>query len=150
MEDLSKYIGIPFVDGSDDCYGLIRKFYKEEFNIELRDYERDFGWWNEGKNLYMDNFKREGFYLLDDLEPSQYGDIYLIALGCSVASHGAIYVGENKILHHVQNRPSSVDRYMGVFRNCTLAKIRHKSLGKERKVEYEFDEEVSRKLTQNV
>lgn len=150
MKDLSRYVGTPFVDGSDDCYGLIRRFYKEEFNIELKDYEREFGWWNEGKNLYMDNFRKEGFYLLDDLDELQYGDICLIALSSPVASHGAIYVGENKILHHIQNHPSSIDRYMGIFRNYTLARIRHKSLSKQRKVEYEFNENISRKLTQNV
>lgn len=136
MSDLSKYIGRPFVHGDTDCYGLIRDFYKDEFDIELTNYARTDNWWNKGQNLYMDNFRKEGFYILDDLEESQYGDIFLIALGCSVASHGAIYIGENKILQHVQDHVSSIDRYMGVFKNCTLARIRHKSLGKERKVAY--------------
>lgn len=136
MKDLSKYVGRPFVHGDTDCYGLIRDFYKDEFNIELTNYARVDHWWNKGQNLYMDNFRKEGFYLLDELDEPQYGDIFLIALGCSVASHGAIYVGENKILQHVQDHISSIDRYMGVFKNCTLARIRHKSLGKERKVNY--------------
>lgn len=150
MKDLSKYIGIPFVHGDTDCYGLIREFYKDEFNIELTNYARCDNWWNEGKNLYMDNFKKEGFYLLDDTEESQFGDIFLIALGCSVASHGAIYVGENKILQHVQDHLSSLDRYMGVFRNCTLARIRHKLVEKERKQEYGFDEQSIRTVTQDM
>ena len=150
MKDLSKYTGKKFIDGSADCYGLIREFYKNEFGIELKDYARYYGWWEEGKNLYMDNFRNEGFYLLDDTEESQYGDVFLIALGCSVASHGAIYVGENKILHHVQDRLSSIDRYMGVFRNCTLARLRHKQVAEERKKEYEFDDRVIETLTGNM
>lgn len=137
MKDFSKYVGIPFVHGDTDCYGLIREFYKNEFGIELRNYARSDYWWNKGQNLYMDNFRKEGFYLLDDLEEPQFGDLFLIALGCSVASHGAIYIGENKILQHVQDHLSSIDRYMGVFKNCTLARIRHKDLTEERIKEYE-------------
>lgn len=146
MKDLSKYVGIPFVHGTTDCYSLIRDFYKNEFNIELSDYARPDYWWTKGQNLYMDNFKKEGFYLLDDREEPQFGDIFLIALGCSVASHGAIYIGENKILHHVQGRPSSIDRYRDVFRNWTLARIRHKLVEKERKIEYDFDESIIRTI----
>jgi len=138
MKDLSKYLGREFVHGTTDCYSLIRDFYKDEFGIELRDYARPDYWWNKGQNLYIDNFRKEGFYLLDDLEEPQYGDIFLIALGCSVASHGAIYIGENKILQHVQDHLSSIDRYMGVFKNCTLARIRHKLVKKEEDQEYEF------------
>lgn len=147
MKDLSKYVGRAFVHGDTDCYGLIRDFYKDEFGIELTNYARNDGWWNEGQNLYIDNFKKEGFYLLDDMEESQFGDLFLIALGCSVASHGAIYIGENKILQHVQDHLSSIDRYMGVFKNCTLARIRHKDVGKERKKEYAFDQDVIKAIT---
>jgi len=150
MEDLSKYVGRPFVHGDTDCYGLIRDFYKDQFGIELTNYARTDNWWNEGQNLYVDNFKNEGFYLLDDMEDSQFGDIFLIALGCSVASHGAIYIGENKILQHVQDHLSSIDRYMGVFKNCTLARIRHKNIGPERKKEYAFDQSVIKAITSQV
>ena len=134
--DVSKYIGRKFVHGSTDCYSLVRDFYKNEFGIELTDYARVEFWWNKGQNLYMDNFRNEGFYLLDDSQAPQVGDLYLIALGCSVASHAAIWVGNNRILHHVQDRLSSVDRDMSVFRNNTLARIRHKDVPEERKIEY--------------
>lgn len=139
MRDLSKYVGREFNFGTTDCYSLVRDFYKNEFDIELRDYARYYGFWNDNNNLYMDNFRKEGFYLLDDTDESQFGDVFLIALGCSIASHAAIYVGERKILHHVQDRLSSIDRYMGVYKNCTLARIRHKNIGKERKESYEFE-----------
>lgn len=136
MRDFSKYLGRKFEFGSNDCYGLFRDFYKNEFGIELRDYARYDGFWKDGKNLYMDNFRKEGFYLVDETEPLQFGDVFLIALGCSIASHAAIYIGERKILHHVQGKLSSIDKYCGVYKNCTLARIRHKDVDKFRREEY--------------
>ena len=76
---LDKYIGKKFNHGKSDCYSLIREFYKDEFGLELTDYARPDYWWNNGGNLYMDNFQNEGFRLLGDNEELQYGDVLLIA-----------------------------------------------------------------------
>lgn len=147
---LDKYIGKKFNYGKVDCYSLIREFYKDEFGLELTDYARPDYWWNNGGNLYMDNFRNEGFRLLGDNEELQYGDVLLIALGCSVASHGAIYIGNNLILQHCQNHISSIDRYMGVFKDRTLAKVRHKSIAEKGKVGYELNEDSIYKFTKFV
>lgn len=56
-----------------------------------------------------------------------FGDLILVALGASAACHGAIYLGNGKILHHVQNRLSSIDRYDTLWKNWTVGVIRHKS-----------------------
>ena len=137
---IDKYLGRPFVAGITDCYSLVRDFYKEEFGIELTNYARYDGWWNDGLNLYVDNFKKEGFYVVDDSEEFLYGDLFLIALNSPVPCHAAIYVGDNKVLHHVQNRLSKIDVYKGLWRNFTLLRIRHNSrrgMKPERK-EYDF------------
>lgn len=149
-EKLNKYVGKKFNYGNTDCYSLIRDFYKDEFNLELADYARPSNWWNEGGNLYMENFRNEGFRLLGDDEELQYGDVVLIALGCSVASHGAIYIGNNLILQHCQNHISSIDRYMGVFKDRTLARVRHKSIETKRKIGYELEERSIYKFTKFV
>ena len=127
MKDLSKYIGRKFVYGVTDCYTLFRDFYKEEFGINMRDYARYDGWQEDGLNLYADNMPKEGFYLLPQGEPLIYGDVILVCLYSSVPCHAAIYVGENKILHHVQDHLSSSSPYKGVFRNCTASIWRHES-----------------------
>lgn len=141
-----KYTGRKFVHGVTDCYSLIRDFYKNEYGIELNDYNRENFWWDHGKNLYMDNFRNEGFYLLGDSDETQVGDVFLIALGSEVPCHGAIYIGENKILQHVQDHLSSIDRYMGVFKNFTVARIRHKDVKPERKAEYALNRETISRL----
>ncbi len=139
MFNTDSYCGKAFVHGDTDCYGLIREFYKNEFDIDLTNYARADFWWDNGENLYIQNFKKEGFYLLEDDEEAQFGDLFLIALGSSVACHGAIYIGDGFILHHVIGRLSSVDKYRGMWKNLTVARIRHIQ-NKKQKVRkpYEF------------
>lgn len=146
MEDYSKYCGVDFRHGSDDCYGLIRKFYKEEMGLELTNYARPDYWWTKGGNLYMENFRKEGFQIIDCKDDLQFGDIILMAIGSEVACHGAIYLGEGKILQHLQGRKSSIDKYTGLFKNKTVAVVRHKNILPKEKVAYEFDKRTVERL----
>lgn len=144
MKNYSDYLGKEFEPGINDCYTIVRDFYKKEFNIDLPNFARYDGWWNDGLNLYMQHAREVGFYLLDDLDKPIVGDVYLMCLQSPVPSHAAVWVGENKILHHVQNRLSRIDEYRGVFRNFTVSRWRHESLKNkepERK-EYEIIKRV--------
>lgn len=152
MAKYADLLGKDFLYGTDDCFSLVRGFYKENYDIYITNYATPNGWWNEGENFYMNLFKQEGFYILDDLDELIEGDVLLIALGAKVASHAAVYIGDNKIVHHPVGRKSCVDVYKGLWKNCTLARIRHisrKNVKPERK-DYDFkqryDEFVDRKL----
>ena len=127
MRNLSKYVGRRFEYGITDCYTLFRDFYKNEFGIDLPNFARYDGWQNDGLNLYADNMPKHGFYLLGQGEQLMYGDVILVCLYSPVPCHAAIYIGENKILHHVQDHLSSISPYRGVFKNCTASIWRHES-----------------------
>jgi cell wall-associated NlpC family hydrolase len=58
-------IGIEYKHGSNDCYGLIRRFYKDNFDLNLRNYARPHDWWNTDLSLYQLNYHKEGFRPLD-------------------------------------------------------------------------------------
>lgn len=118
------YCGRPFKFGITDCYTMVRDFYKKEFGIELRNYARYDKFW-EDESLYAKFFQKEGFKLVDD--SFELGDIIFVALGASVACHAAIWIGNGKILHHVQNRLSAIDRYDTIWKNWTVGVVRHKS-----------------------
>lgn len=118
-------IGRPFYHGVLDCYSLIRDYYREILKIELSDYLREPNWWDKGQDLYLDNFKKEGFVEVQDLRPH---DIILMQNGSSKVNHGAIYIGDNLILHHSSNRLSSRDVYGGYWRKNTRCIIRHETL----------------------
>ena len=129
-------IGRQFEHGKTDCYDLIRTFYQVNFGIELRDYARPDDWWNQGMNLYIENFPREGFYPID--VPMNFwrpGDILLMGIQSPVANHAAIVVEGGRLLHHLWGRLSLIEPYRLLYRNCTLATLRHKDVTFEQEEE---------------
>ncbi len=120
------YVGREFVHGIIDCYTLCRDWYNKELGLNLRDYERRDDWWHKGQNLYLDNFKREGFHEIKE-EELQFGDALLMQIESPVPNHAAIFLGENLVLHHVQGRLSSRDVYGGYYQKNTAKVLRHES-----------------------
>lgn len=119
-------IGIAFKLGSRDCYELARDFYRENCGLQMGDYARPSDFATSDLDLFTKIYAREGFRLIDvhpvDLKP---GDGFLMAINNSRANHCAIYLGLNQILHHCFGRMSSVDVYKGIWKNNTVAVLRH-------------------------
>lgn len=120
------YVGRQFVFGVVDCYSLVRDWYKREWAIELDDFDRRDGFWNRGENLYVENYQGQGFRRVTFNE-LQYGDLILMQLGAELPNHGAIYLGDQQILHHVQGRLSSRDVFGGYYVKSTAMVLRHES-----------------------
>ena len=120
------YVGREFAHGTVDCYSLCRDWYKRERGLELSNYPRRDQWWENGKNLYLDNFRKEGFYSIPVSELKR-GDALLMQLSSPVPNHAAIYIGDQQVLHHVQGRLSSRDVYGGYYAKNTACALRHES-----------------------
>jgi proteasome lid subunit RPN8/RPN11 len=120
------YKGRPYVYGHLDCFTLVRDYYQREFGIELHELDRPNEWWKHGKNLYVEHHQAYGFRSLVDAKP-EVGDIFLIQVFSEVPNHAAIYVGDQKILHHVQGRLSSVDVWGGMWSRNMTHHLRHES-----------------------
>jgi cell wall-associated NlpC family hydrolase len=134
-------LGLEFKHGSQDCYSLVRAFYKQNYNLDFPDIARPDDWWDHGLNLYMDHFKEIGFDAVN-VRPQdlRIADGFLMAvyrgsarLSSSenkgkVANHSAVYIGDGKILHHMYGRLSSVENYTGMWFNTTVAVLRHKDV----------------------
>lgn len=116
-------IGRLFYHGVLDCYSLIRDWYQEERGITLPDFERQHEWWFKGGDLYRDNFAKAGFVKVFD-EP-QVGDVMLMQILSNVPNHGAIYLGNNLILHHLSGRLSAREVYGGYYLKHTVAVLRY-------------------------
>lgn len=135
MLDLSRLEGIDFDHGKQDCYTMLQTIYGEELGITLSDYARFDDWWIKGENLYTENFKSEGFVVLDPETPvvelREY-DVFLVALpdprcgGEGVpANHCCVYIGEGKIIHHRLGKRSQIKNYQGMLRDFTTHILRH-------------------------
>ena len=120
------YVGREFVHGIIDCYTLCRDWYNKELKLNLKDYERRDDWWHKGENLYLNNFKNEGFHEIE-VNDLKFGDALLMHIESPVPNHAAIYLGENIVLHHVQGRLSSRDVYGGYYQKVTAKALRHES-----------------------
>lgn len=120
------YVGRVFAHGVVDCYSLCRDWYAREWGLQLRDYDRRDQWWKHGENLYLENFRNEGFFEIP-IEELQHGDALLMQLVSSVPNHAAIYLGDQLVLHHVQGRLSSRDVLGSYYMKNVACALRHES-----------------------
>lgn len=118
---------IPYTDGDCDCYGLFRRYYKQEYDLDLDNYARPISFWAANLNLISENVSREGFVPVDTgLDRLELGDGIVMAMsGSRVANHLGVYVGNNQLLHHLYNQPSCVEDYGPKWKKRTLTIIRH-------------------------
>ncbi|MBN3758154.1 phage tail protein [Paraburkholderia sp. Tr-20389] len=127
-DDCAPLIGCEFAYGSNDCYGIVRRYYKAALQIELPDYLRPDRWWKDGlSNLYVDHYREAGFCDMSASQPRQVGDVLLMRIASKVPNHAAIYIGNDEILHHLWgqlSRREALPRY----RNHITHVLRHRTL----------------------
>ncbi|AVG39998.1 C40 family peptidase [Achromobacter insolitus] len=133
-------LGRPFAHGVLDCYSLVRDWYARERGIVLRDFHREDGWWNEGRegDLYMDHYAEAGFRPLctgEDMEP---GDVVLMQIRSDRVNHSGVFIGStvlkeapdlfpvpDAMLHHLYGRDSERVVYGGYWREATRLVLRY-------------------------
>lgn len=110
-------IGCEFSHGTNDCFGLVRRYYWQTYGVVLPDFHREGEWWNDGKSsLYTDNYAACGGVSLPLNTELQEGDVLLMKIRSrnNTPNHAAVYVGNDSIIHHVWgqlSRKDSLPRY---------------------------------------
>lgn len=124
------YEGRQWHYGIHDCYSLVRDFYRNEFGIELDDFERgdEMEWENSDWNMFEQNFENQGFVACDVSEKK--GDVVLMQLQASMPNHvGVIARPEHNIFyHHLLDRLSEANVYGGYWAKHTCRVLRHREL----------------------
>ena len=122
-------LGQPFDFGKSDCYSIVRDFYKDNYDIELPNYARPTQFWDFGLDMYMERFRKNGFTVLN-CNPHEYvpGDVFLMSIQSTVANHAGILIEKGMMLHHLVNQISTVTPYRSLWRNSTMAVVRHKDV----------------------
>lgn len=114
-----------FIFGTQDCFTLVKDFYERELGIVMPDPERTDKFWERGEDLYMENFKKWGFYQIP--EPSERGDVILMAVKSDITNHAGIWLAErDHMLHHPYEHLSERTVYGGYWAECTRIFVRRK------------------------
>lgn len=126
-----EYLGRPYHYGLVDCYSLLRDYYMGEYAIDLAVCRscRDTRFWEVDVPVIEQTYAQLGFEKVYDANPKP-GDVFLIQTGGKVANHVAIYIGDDMILHHCEDRLSSRSIYGGYWLKHTVATLRHPEVGK--------------------
>lgn len=121
--------GRDFVHGVIDCYTFIRDYYRLELKKKLPDFPREDEWWRKGQDLYATQFGKAGFVEVSrDWRSAQKHDVLLMRIMSPVENHGAVFLGQMAIGHHVMRRLSAREFYGQFYQDCTTRVLRHKSL----------------------
>lgn len=107
-----------------DCFTLIRDYYKQTLDIDMKDYDREERWWERGQDIYVQNYEDAGFVRVD--EPQKH-DVLLMQIHSLVPNHAAIFLGDGTILQHLQGRLSGIYPWGGYWQRSTTHVLRHRS-----------------------
>jgi proteasome lid subunit RPN8/RPN11 len=118
-------IGQPWVWGVSDCWSLVRRYYKEKLNIELRDWERP-----TTPEAFINDpmFERcaeaTGFRELKNDENLKNGDLLFMSILANGLNHVAIFL-DGDVLHHLTDRLSCKEPYNQWLQKCTGKRLRY-------------------------
>jgi cell wall-associated NlpC family hydrolase len=120
----------PFLLGVRDCFALARAFFKDNFDIELTNVARPKDWDPNTLDLLRIFHEDEGFEMIVDwkIKDIRPADVFCMNVGSTNPSHIAIYVGDGNMIHHLVNRPSSMDPFRDFWRSSTAFILRHKDV----------------------
>ena len=118
-------LGRQWVWGVTDCWSLVRDWYKENKNIELRDWERPT---TPEEFLEDPMFERcawrTGFRQLRPDEYLQNGDLLFMSIMGKGLNHVAIFI-DGDVLHHLTDRLSCIEPYSEWLLKCTGGRYRY-------------------------
>lgn len=124
-EDL---LGLPYIEGVNDCFELMRKFYDLNYGIKMADYARPGLWWAKAPELdFLRKHLAENKFVPYDQTPHNMkeGDGLLFQVGGSVVNHCGAYLGGGRFLHHPFRGTSQVSLLFGLWSSRLMVTCRH-------------------------
>lgn len=123
------YVGRDWAYGIQDCYSLLRDFYRREFGIRLDDFERgENGEWERGGwTMFVDNYESQGFVKIQG--PERKGDFLLMQIDAGSPNHAGVMAGEGNVFyHHLMDRQSQTSVWGNYWAKRTVYVLRHRDL----------------------
>jgi len=120
------YLERQWVYGINDCYGLVRDFYRREFDIVLDNFERgdEYEWESRDWQMFGKNYLDQGFSPVE--KPTQKGDILLMQIGAPFPNHVGVMSGDGMLFyHHLMDRLSEASVWGGFWASSCCQVLRH-------------------------
>ena len=120
-------LGRQWVWGVTDCWSLVRDWYKENKNINLRDWERPLTpqEFND-KPLFEQCADDTNFRELQNNERLEDGDVLLMSIMYPTLNHVALFF-QGDVIHHLTDRLSCREPYSVCVLKCTGKRYRYVS-----------------------
>ncbi len=99
-----------FIFGQQDCFSLVRHYFRQKHNIFISDYDRDDNYLHQADNRILENFSNEGFVDIKITGLPQKEDVFVFSNTRDIPQHFAILTGSNRILHHPLGHLSRYDQ----------------------------------------
>lgn len=114
------YLNIPFEIGKNDCYELIKNYYKNELKINLPNLSRDKNWYENNNQRFLLEFQSQFHKFLKETNILQKNAILLFKYKHKEYPHHlGVYLDNNEFLHHPQNKFSTINIYDKIYQKCT-------------------------------
>lgn len=115
--------GRPYVWKQYDCLTLLSDYYKMHYNISVEWEDRDYE--NYQEIDHFSNFPKLGF---KETTALSIGNAILFKIRAPVENHCAVYLGNGKILHHTENRVSSIQSLYPLWAKFKTRILKHESV----------------------
>jgi cell wall-associated NlpC family hydrolase len=122
MVNYQSLLGRIWSYGENDCFSLIRDYYKL-LGIQLPDYERPDDL-TTCESIFLDQLPKKGFYEIK-MNRRQPNDILIMQLGTKTPMHGAIVLPEERILHQKTDSLSCVELLSDYYIRSVRAVFRY-------------------------
>jgi cell wall-associated NlpC family hydrolase len=116
MIDLTRYIGIPYVDkGQDpamglDCWQLVRHFYRQELGVDVPDYLELYA--SSMDKASVKGCMAHAFGEWQRVDYPAFGDVLVFRV-TDAPWHTGIYLGPGRMLHSLPGHNSCLEAYDG-------------------------------------
>ena len=92
-----------------DCFSIVRDYYFFELDYDMGTFPREIDWEVNQGHLIRRDYKEEGFIVINSMEELYPHDIVLMSINSIQPNHMCVYLGDDKILHHLYNKLSCID-----------------------------------------
>lgn len=126
-------LDLPWRHAENDCFQLFRRFYADNFGVQIRPYAYPENWWNVApeEDFFTRLARREGFVPVqsEGVTSMMPGYGLAISMGVNFASHCGVWIGNGQFLHQPRGENSRVERWVGRWASRTLSVWRHPQAG---------------------